>query len=422
LRALERHEPIDAELAPSQRHHAPRTVAADERDGWTLLHAFSDFLDYGCRDKSPKTREMYVQKARHLLRVLGREVLIATLELEDVDEYLRVREGEGAHPGTVYKEIVALRQCLKWAKGRRHFSRDISSVIPPIKNTYQPRKRHLKDTELPRLLEQLRSHHRWWVVVAIYSAGRRSEIERLAWEHVDLGGGWLNVPGTKTRRAERTLPLHPFLRQCLQAVPELERHGRLVQPWPSVNRDLRAACERAGIAAVSPNDLRRSFASWLKQAGEDSLVVAKLLGHASTTMVERVYGHLGDENYRRAVDKLPPALAPVTADPSAAPPPAGRCAPTRGTRPAPTDTKSAGARPSSQWVVTADVRQAAQSRSTSPHEISPMHQTPSLRPQDGVSTVSPVGFEPTTRGLKGREQERLSARLVSIKVRTKRQR
>ena len=56
---------------------------------------------------------------------------------------------------------------------------------------------------------------------------------------------------------------------------------------------------------MSPNDLRRTFASWLEQRGEDSLVVARLLGHKSTAMVERVYGHLGDEQYRRAVERLP---------------------------------------------------------------------------------------------------------------------
>jgi integrase len=54
-------------------------------------------------------------------------------------------------------------------------------------------------------------------------------------------------------------------------------------------------------------DKRHSFASWLKQAGTDSMVVAKLLGHASTAMVERVYGHLGADNFRRAVAALPTA-------------------------------------------------------------------------------------------------------------------
>ncbi len=304
LRALEREAAARADRAANPLAHARGRAVADD-DGWTLLDAFSDFLGYGCRDRADRTRAMYVQKARHLLRVIGRDLPLPRLVLEDVDAYLRTREGEGAHPGTVYKELVTLRQCLKWAKRRRRFTPDIGVVIPPVKNVYRPRNRYLARHELPRLLEQLLPHRRWWVIVAVYTAGRRSEIERLRWTHVDLDGEWLTMLGTKTRRAERMLPLHPLLLARFRAVPETERIGALVQPWPGVHKDLRAACERAGIESVTPNDLRRTFASWLKQAGEDSMVVARLLGHSTTTMVDRVYGHLGDDNYRRAIAKLP---------------------------------------------------------------------------------------------------------------------
>ncbi len=51
----------------------------------------------------------------------------------------------------------------------------------------------------------------------------------------------------------------------------------------NVGRDLPRACERAGVPRCTPNDLRRTFASWLVQAGESLLVVSRLLGHGSTT-------------------------------------------------------------------------------------------------------------------------------------------
>jgi len=72
-----------------------------------------------------------------------------------------------------------------------------------------------------------------------------------------------------------------------------------------LDADGAAACARAGISKVTPNDLRRSYASWMKQGGEDSMVVARLLGHSSSTMVETVYGQLGNQNFRDAADKLP---------------------------------------------------------------------------------------------------------------------
>src|SRR5215813_3753697 len=51
--------------------------------------------------------------------------------------------------------------------------------------------------------------------------------------------------------------------------------GAVVGRWHNVRRDLTIACQRAGIRPVSPNDLRRTFASWLKQRGVDSMVVPR---------------------------------------------------------------------------------------------------------------------------------------------------
>jgi integrase len=79
----------------------------------------------------------------------------------------------------------------------------------------------------------------------------------------------------------------------------------VVGHWHNVRRDLAQACDRARIERVSPNDLRRTFASWLKQAECDSLAVAKLLGHTSSRMVELVYGHLDQRALEQAVARLP---------------------------------------------------------------------------------------------------------------------
>ena len=47
--------------------------------------------------------------------------------------------------------------------------------------------------------------------------------------------------------------------------------GALFLPWSNVRRDLIAACQRAGIEAVSPNDLRRTYSMWMKAAGRQAL-------------------------------------------------------------------------------------------------------------------------------------------------------
>ena len=48
----------------------------------------------------------------------------------------------------------------------------------------------------------------------------------------------------------------------------------------------------------------------MKQRGEDSAVVAKLLGHSSTRMVDLGYGRLNERNYIQAAAKLPTFAMP----------------------------------------------------------------------------------------------------------------
>jgi integrase len=141
------------------------------------------------------------------------------------------------------------------------------------------------------------------VCVAVFTGGRDSEVDTLAWENIDWHSGAVTLLGTKTKRSRRRVPLHPLLAELLRRSRGVR--GPVVGEWMNANRDLRRACERAGILKVSPNDLRRTYTSWLKQEGIDSAIVARLLGHGSTKMVDLVYGQLDDDTLQRAVRRLP---------------------------------------------------------------------------------------------------------------------
>ena len=80
------------------------------------------------------------------------------------------------------------------------------------------------------------------------------------------------------------------------------------RPRPGV-RD--AACARAGIERCSPNDLRRTCATWLRAAGVAPDLIAPVMGHADTRMVERVYGRLSPQ---ALATRLAAALGPNFCD------------------------------------------------------------------------------------------------------------
>lgn len=81
--------------------------------------------------------------------------------------------------------------------------------------------------------------------------------------------------------------------------------GPVIEPWSNVRRDLARAAARAGVPRVTPNDLRRTFSSWLVQGGTPLLVVSRLLGHSSTRMVDLVYGQLDEATLHAAIGRLP---------------------------------------------------------------------------------------------------------------------
>lgn len=302
----------------------------DASPTYPVKDAVADFLEKGMSGIAPATAGMYTQKAGHIVRLLG-EKDAARLHFDDVQEYIKAREEiEGAHPHTVQKELITLRRVFKLAEKRQKKIANHRLFMPEHKAEYDPRDRWLTEAEYISLLEILEPHHREWVRVAVYTGGRKGELDRLDWSHVDLKTGFVHMPGTKTEKAKRDVPIEAPLARALARLKKPFKkkapHGLVLFSWGHVNRDLVRACERIDsethaaacknanhkacevkvtMEPISCNDLRRTFASWLIQKGENPLTVARLMGHASTTMVYRVYAKLTQENLVAAVKKLP---------------------------------------------------------------------------------------------------------------------
>jgi len=109
------------------------------------------------------------------------------------------------------------------------------------------------------------------------------------------------IRGTKTRNRRRKVPIvTTWALELLQFVLSHAQgvDGALFTPWSRVRHEIAEACVRAGIGHCSPNDLRRTCATFLRAEGVPADLVGAVLGHADSRMVERVYGRLSPEVLR----------------------------------------------------------------------------------------------------------------------------
>jgi integrase len=112
----------------------------------------------------------------------------------------------------------------------------------------------------------------------------RADIDTTTWRVL--------VRGTKRTTRWRTVPLvsqtqRSLIRYVLEHAQG--KGGALFLPWGNARRDLVQACDKVGILPCSPNDLRRTCATWLRQDGAPPDLIAPVMGHVDTRMVERVY-------------------------------------------------------------------------------------------------------------------------------------
>jgi len=318
-------QPQRHSLRTSDREVAKRRLRDAELDGpnrpsnQSIGGALTYLLETVYAGRNESTVESYRQKARHLLRVLGANADIADIDRRACQEYRATRLKEGASAHSVHKEFVVLRLALK--------EQSIEGVVPKVAANYKPRERFLTIEQFQAVMSHLPEKRRLWFKAACFIGARDSELAKLRWEDVDLATGVARVRGTKTKKADRHVPIHPSLVTDLEKAKRAT--GRVIEPWTNRRRDVAAAWWKVvgytpppswtrggtakrtgkkrsikGAPRISPNDLRRTFISWLKQAGVDSLAVAQVAG-TGVRMVERVYGKLTEDVFRAAINQLP---------------------------------------------------------------------------------------------------------------------
>lgn len=253
--------------------------------------------------RATATVTFYRSKAGHWIRVLEhdragqyRPFLLAGLAPRHVDQYVSTRRAEQASEHTIHKEIVTLRVALKLAKRAEIWRGDVERLLPvAFAPAYKARERWLPPAEAQRLLAELLPDHAARVALILATSASWGESDRV--ERADIASDLsaVHLRGTKTATRDRVVPIVTDRQRALlrYALAHAEgKSARLFRAWSNVRHDLEAACRRAKIDRCSPNDLRRSFAHWMRAEHFPLELISPCMGHATTKMLELVYGKL----------------------------------------------------------------------------------------------------------------------------------
>jgi integrase len=289
------------EVAQGTHASDSKTTVADIVNAW-ISHGVDEGLERGTIE--PRKRHLKL----HIAPFIGR-VKLADLTTPRVNGFMdQLRDGRRT-PGMRRKILTSLSSAVTFAKGRglvaqnacqgvkvRSDGRGKTKVVIPTKS------------ELKLLIDRAPERWRPFIVTAIFTGMRVSELRGLRWADVDLDAGiihvtqradaWGTIGSPKSAAGTRDIPLTPMVINTLRTMEE--RNGELVFPnsrgrpfkygnfHTFVWKPLLDAC---GLD-FEFHSLRHAAASLFIELGWQPKRVQAVMGHSSITMTFDRYGHL----------------------------------------------------------------------------------------------------------------------------------
>lgn len=293
-------------------------LGSPDEEALELIDVLDLLVDHMERKQLAKaTLEIAARCGKHLISFFGARCDVHKITLADVESYLDHRRSVGTGDHTIEKEVRTLTSALRQARRHNLYPRDPSALWPDaLRGVYQPRDRWLTVDEYARVLEKANPGRRDHFTAYVYLGCRFSELYRITAEDLDYQARAVFIRGTKgdPKYRERWVPAAPPAWRILRRLADEHSQGPLFRHWTRQNarQAMHRWCKAAGVPPVSPNDLRRTFCSWLASAGVPELTCSRMMGHSSSTMVRRVYAQLSAEALRGAIDRLPRVTLRVT--------------------------------------------------------------------------------------------------------------
>ena len=274
------------------------------KDGESTVEGFihDHFLPRFC-DWSENTRLVEVTRLRVLCEEFG-ALPMSDITSQAIKAWLSRREAEGLSVASSNRYLSLFKSIYKAATAYG-FCASKPAVAVKIQAEPVKTKDILNEIEFERLLVELPKTSRRVVLAAAETGMRRSELERLLWEDVDLSAGELRVAEAKNKEF-RVVPLTNRLSFVLASMwDEVTPHPKTpVFVSVNVRKPLAAALESAGIEkAITLHSFRHQFATRALEAGMSSFHLQAIGGWKSPVMLQR-YGKVRNAALHEQMAKL----------------------------------------------------------------------------------------------------------------------
>ena len=286
---------------------------------------FADLLPLFFEDRqtavAPSTFKNERSRDEMLISHFGKR-MVDEIHEADIGAFRTDRKMDGLSNRGVNIELTLVRQIFKFAVSKGYTT---ANPTVGVRNLPETIKDHplVPSGQLEQFIIEAEKNRNGvqlvlWIKLRALTGLRPSESLYLEWGDIDFDRNQILVRSKtgsplkgRGRFRFRPVEIHPALKLLLLDWRKqwTEKMAPLGTPhdWvffhpsfpeqraKSFNNSFNSARKKAGIPHFRPYDLRHYFISKAVMAGVDLLTVSKWSGHASTKMIDQVYGHLTPE-------------------------------------------------------------------------------------------------------------------------------
>jgi integrase len=258
------------------------------------------------RQKSYLTSKYCIEKS--LMPTFGKKCL-QDITVRDINLW-QAKRLEAVKPATVQREKTMLKAMLNTALKEELINRNPCNSTDKIKGIHA-RLRYWTKEELIKILdtaEKIDPQFKDYILWALHSAMRRSEILRMEWkdiQHLPNGEIKIHIPISKSDKS-RQIPCNrqmlKLLAQQRKRIPEGCKLIFSLSP-KTVQRRIEEVRRLSNIEDIRLHDLRTLNITYALIAGVDPKTLTGITGHADLQMIQKHYSVVVDKALNTASEK-----------------------------------------------------------------------------------------------------------------------